>query len=968
MLAEECTEHVYDYDCDHKCNVCGEYRAVEHSFDTVCTDAKYSWKVCECGKTWDYQKHYYTNANDTICYWCGYKRELKHKFETQMSDELYHWEQCDCGEETEKELHVYSGDDCERCGHKKPTWYNESAHLTKDGKVYLSIEEAAAYLKDHLVQRNIGMEVCYYFEKEIELLIGEEQTALFEEICKYTGRATEGDILWDNWEGSYYYDDIYDDKIHYIALTGWFPDYASTAEQERWLTEEIDRIFEELQIETMTEYEKVCAIYKYICDNVSYAHEISDPAWNDSHTQEVANAYWALKTGYAICDGYADLVYRMMLQAGVNARIVSGTVGYHAWNIVEVDGVYYCVDATNDATTTDYPYFLCGLAEFRELGAIHWEDPEYHTKEFFAEYPVSFTSYGKVLPKSGDVAASGVNNEGTNWSLTSDGILTISGSGKIGNPSWKEWKGFVKKIVIEEGITEISMEAFAYCPGLEEVLIPESVTVIADKAFTYCDSLQKVSLPEGLTYIGNSAFEGCGSLEEVILPDSVEYLGEGAFRMCYGLEKVVLSPKMKKIARETFWRSENLLTVIIPEGIEEIGDRAFLECTGLEEIVLPDTLKKLGQSVFQHAFTYKKKVSLTVSKGITEIGDMCFEKCNIAELIWLAPIETITEEMFAQCRYMERLVLGDSITKIEFRAFAYCISLETIVLPTSLKEIERAAFLCCNSLTELTIPAGVEVLGDWAFGECEALKKVIFEGNPPKVDGGAPFTFKGEAYYRENGAWTGTDKSNLVSGENVTWIVMHAEGEAHTKQNVWYADEFGHWKPCGVCNEKLDREDHVFDSEADMSCNICDYCKVAKGVHFYNLQKFDEINHWNECACGEKDSIETHQWDGGIQKGNNIEYTCSVCRIIKSEVIPATPTPTVMPTTKPAVTQTPIPTAANPEPTETPTVAPTDSEVVTGDNTGSSGNNMMVVIAAVAAVAVIGGGVGIGFAVKKKRG
>ena len=24
--AAECAKHVYDYDCDHKCNVCGEYR------------------------------------------------------------------------------------------------------------------------------------------------------------------------------------------------------------------------------------------------------------------------------------------------------------------------------------------------------------------------------------------------------------------------------------------------------------------------------------------------------------------------------------------------------------------------------------------------------------------------------------------------------------------------------------------------------------------------------------------------------------------------------------------------------------------------------------------------------------------------------------------------------------------------------------------------------------------------------
>ncbi|MBQ8800617.1 MAG: leucine-rich repeat protein [Lachnospiraceae bacterium] len=819
--AADCTQHVYDYACDHKCNVCEKYRVTDHNYDTVCYDANYSWKKCECGKVWDYRKHWYALETDKKCYYCGYVRELKHDFSVTGQDELYHWQVCDCGVLSEKVLHTYSGGECTVCGHKKPTWYKEEKHLTKDGAEYLSIEEAATYIREHLVARNIGMEVRYYYEIEKELQVGEAHTALFEEICKHTGKATEGDILRSTWTGSYQDEEIYDGKIHYVTVKNWVPNYASNAEQEQWLTEEIHRIFKKLKIDTMTDYEKICAIYKYICDNVSYAFEIYNPEWNNSHTDELVNAYWALKTGNAICDGYGDLVYRMMMEAGIDARTVSGTVGAHEWNIVKLDGKYYCVDATNDAGNETYLHFLTGLSEFRALaGLTHWEDPQYHTEEFWAEYPVSFTSYGKTLPQTGDVAANGVGADGMQWELSKEGILTVGGAGKIEFPYWQEWKGFIKKVVIAEGVTEIGMDAFAYCPALEEVVIPDSVTILGDRAFCYCDRLKSVSLPKGLTSVGASAFEGCNTLKEVSLPEGVEYVGEGAFRMCYNLERVVLGKKMKKIERETFWRSEKLREVVMYEGIEEIGYGAFMECTGLEKLVLPGTVKKLGDYAFQAAFSYKKNVSLIVPESVTEVGYWCFRLCNVRELIYNSPAE-IVDEMFIECRCLEKLVLGEKVRKLGNRAFATCVSLksvewqgdlekvgeyafsdckslEKVVIPGTLKTVEKGMFYGCTGLESVVFSEGVTTICELAFAECTSLRevtipksitkmesvafgwngleKVFFEGAPPATSGDVPLhQFFGTAYYWGNrGDWTREAMNRLANEGSVSWVDMLA--------------------------------------------------------------------------------------------------------------------------------------------------------------------------------------------------
>ena len=77
-------------------------------------------------------------------------------------------------------------------------------------------------------------------------------------------------------------------------------------------------------------------------------------------------AYGALIDRTCVCQGYAALLYRLLLELGVDNRVLTGTGngGGHAWNIVELDDVYYNVDPTWDAGRTEYDYFL-KCSEFR---------------------------------------------------------------------------------------------------------------------------------------------------------------------------------------------------------------------------------------------------------------------------------------------------------------------------------------------------------------------------------------------------------------------------------------------------------------------------------------------------------------------------------------------------------------------------------------------------------------------------
>ena len=121
-----------------------------------------------------------------------------------------------------------------------------------------------------------------------------------------------------------------------------------------------------------------------------------------------------------------------------------------------------------------------------------------------------------------DSGTCGAEGDGSNltWTLDSDGVLTISGSGDMhgydygssGAP-WDDSR--VKSAVIAEGVTSIGSYAFDDCKSLTSVTIPDSVTSIGDSAFCNCKSLTSVTIPDSVTRIGKQAFDYCTSLTDV---------------------------------------------------------------------------------------------------------------------------------------------------------------------------------------------------------------------------------------------------------------------------------------------------------------------------------------------------------------------------------------------------------------------------------------------------------------------
>ena len=274
-----------------------------------------------------------------------------------------------------------------------------------------------------------------------------------------------------------------------------------------------------------------------------------------------------------------------------------------------------------------------------------------------------------------DIVASGTcgaEGDGSNltWTLDSEGVLTISGSGDmhdyVYSSPWHENGNQIRSVLMENGVTGIGNFAFFECISLTSMTIPDSVTCIGNCAFKDCSSLASVTIPDSVASIGVYAFCGCTSLKSVTIPDSVTSIGDYAFGFCTSLTGIWVdggsSHYFSDASGVLFNKDKTVLaqcpgafsgSYVVPDGVTSINDAAFVNCTSLTSVTIPD--------------------------GVTNIG----------------------YEVFAGCTSLANMVLPNGVTRIGAEAFEWCTSMKNITIPDGVMSIGYDAFLNCKSLTNV---------------------------------------------------------------------------------------------------------------------------------------------------------------------------------------------------------------------------------------------------------------------------
>lgn len=138
--------------------------------------------------------------------------------------------------------------------------------------------------------------------------------------------------------------------------------------------------------------------------------------------------------------------------------------------------------------------------------------------------------------------------------------LTISGTGVMDaftveeDPTGEGWNfddrpwlysAVIKKVVIEDGIFNISNKAFLNFTSIEEVVVKGVAIRIGAEAFAGCENLKKVvfkkpDVENAFAKLENSAFGKCKSLKQINFPKNV-IIEEDAFYGCDSLDTTFLS-------------------------------------------------------------------------------------------------------------------------------------------------------------------------------------------------------------------------------------------------------------------------------------------------------------------------------------------------------------------------------------------------------------------------------------------
>lgn len=619
-------------------------------------------------------------------------------------------------------------------------------------------QEAKEYILEQIKARNTTFTVVhrtqrYYDGYSIDLAL---------EAMKHTGVPNEGDYLMKQFkniscQGNYsYVGGGFNLSVTYTIT------YFTTAQQEALVDEAVNELLSYFDFSSSSDYEKIYTIYRWICDNVEYDYFGQDLLKH--------SAYSAIIDGKAVCQGYAVLFYRLMLELGIDCRVISGVSGdeRHAWNIVKLGGVYYNVDATWDAGSAYYDFFLKTDADFSD----HTRDEMFTTAEFYSRYPMATSNYVKP-----------------DWVIVNGVVL--------------EYNAQDTDIIIPNGVVAIGDYVF-YGKNITSVYIPEGVEYIDVEAFASCENLTTVSLPSTLQYIFYGAFAFSG-VKEIVLPESMLFVGEMAFGYCSSMETITfLSPDTliydlsvtipnwatiigytgssaqvyaEKFNREfidlndkcggnhTFGEYESLSDThhirycnadngcAVFEIVEHVYDHNHDEecnhCGYIREVDYSTidsgkcgnnltwhlssegvlTISGTGIATSDPWLDYADKIIVVVIEpGFTGFWNgLAFENCvNLTSVSLPEGIKYLGVETFTGCTSLEEITIPSGCQlSYDSALFANCTSLKTVNLPDGISELANAMFKNCISLETFTIPDGVTRIPRELFVGCTSLKEVV---------------------------------------------------------------------------------------------------------------------------------------------------------------------------------------------------------------------------------------------------
>ncbi|MBQ9983151.1 MAG: leucine-rich repeat protein [Lachnospiraceae bacterium] len=491
------------------------------------------------------------------------------------------------------------------------------------------------------------------------------------------------------------------------------------------------------------------------------------------------------------------------------------------------------------------------------------------------------------------------------------GIITAYADADINNPA--------TEIVVPATIGGVPVTGlsgtFNGNTAITTVILPNTITTLGDYTFNGCTSLSRVALydiaaPMASTseisdweknnyiydLVGTKGYSIIGNDSCITLPATLTTLGVQTFGGALRNSSFAVME-----GNTTFKTTEDGICLLsfdgkniyrfapnlncnnpyyLPEGLETIGSYSFEESMMNNALYFPSSLQIISDYGFykydfvdnnfyfpencqlhtigSYAFTYNRKLQITLPKSVTTIGSYVFSYSeNVAIDISKTQIVTIPAYAFADCSALHTLTLPETVLYIEAYAFANCNNLSTvtflgdelltlgegafkdsptlhyITIPEGVTNIENDTFSGCGNLGEVVLPDSVEKIGDNAFKDCVTIHTLVI---PPNVE------------YISNTSFDGVTQTNIDTSKNeYAQTVVKGEllkkGEKKQVGNLWYKVTKSHETngTVTVLNAKNKKQKNIV---IPATVNINGYTFKVTAINskaFYNNKKLKSV-------------------------------------------------------------------------------------------------------------------------------
>ena len=443
------------------------------------------------------------------------------------------------------------------------------------------------------------------------------------------------------------------------------------------------------------------------------------------------------------------------------------------------------------------------------------------------------------------------------WNYEALGMLTSFGNFKL--------EGELKKVVIKDGVTNVSNYALFFLPAATQVTLPDSVTSIGRYGIAMCSKLTGLSIPKGVTGIGDFGLAGNG-LTAVTLPDGLQSLGRGAFDSCASLTNTTLPAAITAVPGKCFADCTKLLNVKYAGTVTAIGDLAFESCKALTAAPIPETVTAIGASAFT---------------GCTALTDVTIP----------AGVSTIPEDCFRGCTALTDIDLPGTVTSVGHNAFTGCTALKDVRCYGAAPAVEPG-----NSEAHSFEPATVTIhynpAMNWTLD----------------ADGkwqGYTVSDKGACLHTDYGTTERTVPATCGEAGRVDTICSNCGEVVSTRElPPTGAHDWGNGVVTTAPTETT-------PGVRTFTCRGCDQTRTeaipATGAHDYRFTTTVDptctdggydLYTCSGCGATERRNLTDaagHKWDGGTVTTAPTEttpgvrtYTCTVCGQTRTEAIPAT--------------------------------------------------------------------------------